>query len=65
MPGAVEVIGYLPDQIVLTGFRITPVVARISAPSFRARITTEVQDASCCRGPSCSTRQARSKCSDP
>jgi 8-oxo-dGTP pyrophosphatase MutT (NUDIX family) len=25
----VEVIGYLPDQIVLTGFRITPVIARI------------------------------------
>jgi 8-oxo-dGTP pyrophosphatase MutT (NUDIX family) len=24
-----EVIGYLPDQIVLTGFRITPVIARI------------------------------------
>jgi 8-oxo-dGTP pyrophosphatase MutT (NUDIX family) len=25
-----QVIGYLPDQIVLTGFRITPVVARIA-----------------------------------
>ncbi|MET0282202.1 MAG: CoA pyrophosphatase [Steroidobacteraceae bacterium] len=28
-PGAVQVLGYLPDQYVLTGFRITPVVARL------------------------------------
>jgi 8-oxo-dGTP pyrophosphatase MutT (NUDIX family) len=28
-----EVLGYLPDQMVLTGFRITPVVARV-APEF-------------------------------
>jgi 8-oxo-dGTP pyrophosphatase MutT (NUDIX family) len=27
--GEAEVVGYLPDQLVLTGFRITPVVARI------------------------------------
>jgi 8-oxo-dGTP pyrophosphatase MutT (NUDIX family) len=27
---AAEVIGYLPDHLVVTGFRITPVVARIS-----------------------------------
>jgi 8-oxo-dGTP pyrophosphatase MutT (NUDIX family) len=32
-----EVIGYLPDQIVLTGFRITPVIARIAA-SFAPRL---------------------------
>lgn len=31
-----EVIGYLPDQMVLTGFRITPVIARI-APDFVPR----------------------------
>lgn len=30
-PTGVEVIGCLPDQIVLTGFRITPVVGRIAA----------------------------------
>jgi 8-oxo-dGTP pyrophosphatase MutT (NUDIX family) len=37
------VIGYLPDQIVLTGFRITPVVAHI-AGSFAPRIdVAEVQ----------------------
>src|SRR6185369_14671100 len=28
-----EVVGYLPDQVVLTGFRITPVIARV-APEF-------------------------------
>lgn len=28
-PAAVQVLGYLPDQYVLTGFRITPVVARL------------------------------------
>ncbi len=33
----VRIIGYLPDQIVLTGFRITPVVARISG-NFTPRI---------------------------
>ncbi len=39
------VIGYLPDQIVLTGFRITPVVAHI-APTFAPRIdAAEVQSA--------------------
>jgi 8-oxo-dGTP pyrophosphatase MutT (NUDIX family) len=30
-PAGVEIIGYLPDQYVLTGFRITPVVARLPA----------------------------------
>jgi 8-oxo-dGTP pyrophosphatase MutT (NUDIX family) len=34
-----EVLGYLPDQIVLTGFRITPVIARI-ADSFAPRLDT-------------------------
>ena len=41
---AVEIVGYLPDQLVLTGFRITPVVARISG-SFEPRPDhREVQD---------------------
>lgn len=40
-----EVIGYLPDQMVLTGFRITPVIARI-APDFVPRPDhMEVQEA--------------------
>lgn len=30
-PGSAQVLGYLPDQFVLTGFRITPVVARLPA----------------------------------
>jgi 8-oxo-dGTP pyrophosphatase MutT (NUDIX family) len=38
-----SVVGYLPDQIVLTGFRITPVVARIDA-AFEPRLDAgEVQ----------------------
>jgi 8-oxo-dGTP pyrophosphatase MutT (NUDIX family) len=38
-----RVIGYLPDQIVLTGFRITPVIARI-ADSFTPQLdAAEVQ----------------------
>jgi 8-oxo-dGTP pyrophosphatase MutT (NUDIX family) len=36
-PGDAQVVGYLPDHIVLTGFRITPVVAQI-ADSFVPRI---------------------------
>ena len=31
-PSRVELIGRLPDQIVLTGFRITPVVGRVIGP---------------------------------
>ena len=31
-PAAVQLIGCLPDQIVLTGFRITPVVGRVIGP---------------------------------
>jgi 8-oxo-dGTP pyrophosphatase MutT (NUDIX family) len=39
----VQVVGYLPDQIVLTGFRITPVIARIRA-GFSPRLdSAEVQ----------------------
>ncbi len=30
-PGSARVLGYLPDQFVLTGFRITPVVAQLPA----------------------------------
>jgi 8-oxo-dGTP pyrophosphatase MutT (NUDIX family) len=42
-PQDAEVLGYLPDQIVLTGFRITPVVARI-AQTFAPRVdAAEVQ----------------------
>lgn len=29
-PGAADIVGFLPDQLVLTGFRITPVVARVA-----------------------------------
>jgi 8-oxo-dGTP pyrophosphatase MutT (NUDIX family) len=39
-----QVIGYLPDQLVITGFRITPVVAQI-APHFVPRLDSgEVQE---------------------
>jgi 8-oxo-dGTP pyrophosphatase MutT (NUDIX family) len=39
-----QVVGYLPDQLVITGFRITPVVAQI-APQFVPRLDTgEVQE---------------------
>jgi 8-oxo-dGTP pyrophosphatase MutT (NUDIX family) len=39
-----QLIGYLPDQLVLTGFRITPVIAHI-APQFVPRVDqSEVQD---------------------
>jgi 8-oxo-dGTP pyrophosphatase MutT (NUDIX family) len=39
-----QVVGYLPDQLVITGFRITPVVARIS-PQFVPRLHRgEVQE---------------------
>lgn len=42
-PQEAEVLGYLPDQIVPTGFRITPVVARL-APTFAPRAdAAEVQ----------------------
>jgi 8-oxo-dGTP pyrophosphatase MutT (NUDIX family) len=42
--GQAQVVGYLPDQLVITGFRITPVVAQI-APQFVPRLETgEVQE---------------------
>ena len=42
-PQTARVVGYLPDQVVLTGFRITPVVARIDA-GFEPRLdASEVQ----------------------
>ena len=43
-PQGVTVIGQLPDQIVLTGFRITPVVARIDAPFAPRLDPSEVQE---------------------
>jgi 8-oxo-dGTP pyrophosphatase MutT (NUDIX family) len=39
-----EVVGFLPDQLVLTGFRITPVVARIHTPFEPRPDHREVQD---------------------
>lgn len=43
-PQFVEPIGFLPDQLVLTGFRITPVVALLH-PGYTLRVdTTEVAD---------------------
>jgi 8-oxo-dGTP pyrophosphatase MutT (NUDIX family) len=45
LPAQARVAGYLPDQVVLTGFRITPVVALIE-PQFVPRPDhTEVQEA--------------------
>jgi 8-oxo-dGTP pyrophosphatase MutT (NUDIX family) len=42
-PGTASVVGYLPDQYVLTGFRITPVVAHLPA-DFEPRLAgAEVQ----------------------
>jgi len=41
---SVRVVGYLPDHLVLTGFRVTPVVARLT-PGFDLRLDlSEVQD---------------------
>jgi 8-oxo-dGTP pyrophosphatase MutT (NUDIX family) len=40
-----EVIGYLPDQMVLTGFRITPVIARVAADFVPRPDHKEVQQA--------------------
>jgi 8-oxo-dGTP pyrophosphatase MutT (NUDIX family) len=42
-PGAARVLGYLPDQFVLTGFRITPVVALLPADFMPRLATDEVQ----------------------
>ena len=40
-----HVAGFLPDQVVLTGFRITPVVAQIEADFMPVPDHTEVQEA--------------------
>ena len=42
-PTDVQVVGYLPDQYVLTGFRITPVVARLPADFMPHLAGEEVQ----------------------
>lgn len=43
-PGFVTVIGYLPDHLVITGFRVTPVVAMVR-PGFTLQLDhAEVQD---------------------
>ena len=43
-PGFVTVSGYLPDHIVMTGFRVTPVVAFVRPGFSLAPDTREVQD---------------------
>lgn len=44
LPNFVEFAGYLPDHIVITGFRVTPVVGFVS-PDYQLRIATaEVHD---------------------
>ena len=43
-PGFVTVIGYLPDHLVITGFRVTPVVALVR-PGFTLQLDrAEVED---------------------
>jgi 8-oxo-dGTP pyrophosphatase MutT (NUDIX family) len=43
-PDQLQVVGYLPDHLILTGFRVTPVVARV-APGFQLRYDPqEVQE---------------------
>jgi 8-oxo-dGTP pyrophosphatase MutT (NUDIX family) len=42
-PAAATVLGYLPDQYVLTGFRITPVVAQLPADFVPRLASAEVQ----------------------
>lgn len=44
-PASARVLGYLPDQYVLTGFRITPVVAQLPA-DFTPRLATDEVQAS-------------------
>ena len=45
LPAQARIAGYLPDQVVLTGFRITPVVAQIEPRFTPAPDRTEVQEA--------------------
>jgi 8-oxo-dGTP pyrophosphatase MutT (NUDIX family) len=40
----VSVIGFLPDHVVISGFRVTPVVARVS-PGFSLSLDEEVEEA--------------------
>lgn len=40
----VSVLGFLPDHVVISGFRVTPVVARVS-PGFSLTIDEEVEEA--------------------
>lgn len=40
----VSVLGFLPDHVVVSGFRVTPVVARVS-PGFSLTIDEEVEEA--------------------
>ena len=42
--GQAQVLGYLPDQLVITGFRITPVVAQIASQFVPRLDTGEVQE---------------------
>lgn len=44
-PTQAAIVGHLPDQIVFTGFRITPVVARLSADFTPQPADAEVQEA--------------------
>jgi 8-oxo-dGTP pyrophosphatase MutT (NUDIX family) len=41
----VDVLGFLPDHLVLTGYRVTPVVARIAPGVTLSMDATEVEDA--------------------
>lgn len=43
-PRYVSVIGYLPDHMVISGFRVTPVVARV-LPGFSLALDEEVEEA--------------------
>lgn len=42
-PAAAQLLGYLPDQYVLSGFRVTPVVARLPADFVPQLASDEVQ----------------------
>jgi 8-oxo-dGTP pyrophosphatase MutT (NUDIX family) len=44
-PTQAAIIGHLPDQLVFTGFRITPVVARLAADFTPRPVEQEVQEA--------------------
>lgn len=44
-PACIEVVGYLPDHIVISGFRVTPVVAFVRPPFRLTLQVEEVEDA--------------------